>query len=139
MLHIKDPFLISLRLLNRHYFYDKRTCIGFFKSSESARLYLEVLAWLKLKAVCIDSLLCYISFCFLFSSLCSVFYWKKWVGYLSHVISPYLHGKLINSLSAFYLSFCCTVLSRILNILIFMNKVISIICICQLCFKLFLM
>ena len=64
---------------------------------------------------------------------------KKWLSYLSHAISPYLHGKLISSTGAFYLSFCCTVLPRILNILIFMNRVISIICICQLYFRLFQM
>ena len=53
---------------NKHYFYDKRFFIGFIKSSPSARLYLEVLVttvWLNLKTVCIDSLLSYISFCFL--------------------------------------------------------------------------
>ena len=56
---------------------------------------------------------------------------KKWLSYLSHSNSPYLHGKVINWTNAFYLSFCCTVLPRILNILIF----ISIICICQLHFS----
>ena len=61
---------------------------------------------------------------------------KKWLSCHSHAISPYLHAKLINWTSAFYLSFCCTVLPRILNILIFMNRVISIICICQLYFML---
>ena len=60
---------------------------------------------------------------------------KKWLSYLSHSNSPYLHGKVINWTNAFYLSFCCTVLPRILNILIFMNRVISIICICQLHFS----
>ena len=90
---------------NRHYFYDKGTFIGFFKSSASARLYLKVLVTiprLNLITVCIDSLLCYIPFVFsvaLFSSR------KKWLSYLSHDI----HGKLINWTSAFYLSFCCTV------------------------------
>ena len=59
---------------------------------------------------------------------------KKWLSYLSHAISPYLHGKLINWTSAFYLNFCCTFLPRILNILIFMNRVISIICTCKLYF-----
>ena len=61
----------------KHYFYDKRTCIGIFKSSLSARLYLEVLiiiAQFNLKAVCIDGFSCYILFYFLFSSLCSVFF-----------------------------------------------------------------
>ena len=61
-----------------------------------------------------------------------VFFPYKVTKYLSHAISPYLHRKLINWTSAFYVSFCCTVLPRILNILIFMNKVISIICIYQL-------
>ena len=46
---------------------------------------------------------------------------KKWLSYLSHAISPYLYGKLINWTSAFYLSFCRMVLLRILNVLIFMN------------------
>ena len=45
-----------------------------------------------------------------------------WLCFLSHAISPYLHGKLINWTVAFYSSFCCTVLPRILNILIFMNR-----------------
>ena len=60
----------------RRYFYKKGTCIGFFKSRPSARLYLEVLVTLprlNLKTVSTDSLLCYIYFCFLFSYLCSVF------------------------------------------------------------------
>ena len=87
----------------------------------------------------IDSLFCYFSFCFLFSCLLSVFYRKKWLSYLSHVISPYLHGKLIKWTSAFYLILFCLVLPKILNMLIFMNRVISIICICQLYFMLFLM
>ena len=115
---------------NRHYFYDKRTVIGFFKSSPSARFYLELLmtiSRLNSRAACIDSLLFYISFCFLHSS---VFSRKKWLSYLSHAISPYLHRKLINSTSAFHLSFFCTVLPRILSILIFMNRVNSVICIC---------
>ena len=60
---------------------------------------------------------------------------KKWLSNLSHSISPYFHGKVINWTNAFYLSFCCTVLPRILNILIFMNRVISIICIFQLHFS----
>ena len=33
---------------------------------------------------------------------------KKWLSYLSHAISPYLHGKLTNWTGALYLSFCCT-------------------------------
>ena len=118
VLHIKYPFLNWSRFWKQALFYDKRTCIGIFKSSPSARLNLEVLvtiARLNLRTVCIDSLLSYISLCFLF-----VFsYCKKWLSSLSHGISPYLHGKLINWTSAFYLSFCCTVLPRILNILIF--------------------
>ena len=56
---------------------------------------------------------------------------KSDLSYLSHATSPYLHGMLIVWTSAFYLSFCCTVLPRILNILIFLNRAISIICICQ--------
>ena len=121
---------------NKH-FYDKETFIGFFKSSASARLYLEVLVTiphLNLKTVCIDSVLCYISF---WSSVALCSSRKRWLSYLSPAISPYLHRKLINWISAFYLNFCCTVLPRILNILIFRNKVISIICICQLHFMLF--
>ena len=62
---------------------------------------------------------------------------KKRLSYLSHTISPYLHGKLMNWTSAFYLSFCCKVLPRILNILIFMNRFISVICISKLYFMLF--
>ena len=56
---------------------------------------------------------------------------KKWLNYLSHAISPYLHGKLINWTSAFYSSFW------LLNIIIFMNRFISIIYICQWYFMLF--
>ena len=52
------------------------------------------------------------------------------------MISSYLHGKLINWTSRFYLSFCGTVLPRIPNIRILMNRVIWIICICQLHFML---
>ena len=62
---------------------------------------------------------------------------KIWLSYLSYAFSPYLHGKLINWTSTFYLTFFCTVLPRILNILIFMTRVIPIICVCQLYFMLF--
>ena len=119
---------------NRDCFHDKRTFIGsFIGSNPSARVCLEVLVTilsLNLETVYIGSFLCYISFCFLYSP---VFFSHK-VTYLSHAISPYLHGKLITWTSAFYLSFCCRVLPKILNILILMNRVISIICICQLYF-----
>ena len=74
---------------------------------------------LNLKTVCIDSLLCYISFV---SSMALFSFRKKWLSYLPHAISPYLHGKLINWTIEFYSSFCCTVLPRILNILIFTNR-----------------
>ena len=117
---------------NRHYFHDKGTLIGFFRSNPSARLYLEVLVTiprLNLKTVS------YVIFPFV-SSMALFSSHKKWLSDLSHAISPYLHGMLINWTSVFYLSFCCTVLARILNILIFMNRVISIICICQLYFML---
>ena len=40
--------------------------------------------------------------------------------------SPYLHGKLINWTIAFYFSFSCTVLRRILNILISMNRIFQL-------------
>ena len=56
----------------RHYFYDKGIFISFFKLSPFARLYLEVLVTiprLNLKTECIDGLLCYISFCFNYSSV----------------------------------------------------------------------
>ena len=63
---------------------------------------------------------------------------KKWPSYLSHAISPYPYGKMINWTSPFYLSFCYdTVLPRMTNILMFMNRVISIICISQLYLMLF--
>ena len=88
---------------NRHYFYEKGTFIDFFKSSPSARLYLEVLATmiprLNLKTVCVGSLLCNISFCFLYSS---IFSRKKWLSYLSHAILYFFvcnftsHGICIN-------------------------------------------
>ena len=55
----------------------------------------------------------FISFCCIYSS---VFVSSKVPSYLSHAINSYLHGKLINWTSAFYLSFCCTVLPRILII-----------------------
>ena len=122
---------------NTHYFYDKGIFIGFFKSSPSARLYLEVLVTisrlnLKQCALAFSYVIYpFVSSIALFSSR------KKWLHYLSHTSGPHLQGKLINWTSAFYLSFCCTVLLRILNMLIFMNRVISIICICQLYFMLF--
>ena len=136
-------FYFHLDFDNRHYFYDKGTCIDFLKLSSAATLSLEVLVLipqLNLKTMSIDSPLCYISF---FSSLalCVLFsYCKKWLSYLSHPNSPYLHGKLTNWASAFYLSFSSTAFPRILNIFIFMNTDISIICIfCYLYFMLFLM
>ena len=102
-----------------HYFYDKRTFIRFFKSIPSARLYFEELVTiprLNLKTVCI--------FIFPFVSSIALFsFRKKWLSYLSYTISPYLHGKLINWTSEFYLNFFCMVLPRILNILIFMNTI----------------
>ena len=72
VLHIKYPFMFNWDFDNRHNFYDKGTFIGFFKSSTSERLYLEILVTiprLNFKTVCIDNLLCYISFCFLYSSV----------------------------------------------------------------------
>ena len=83
----------------------------------------------------------YVIFRFVFTlALCVLFsYHKKWLSYLSHAISPYLHGNLKNCTSAFYLMFCCTVLPRILNkLLLLMNRGISSICICQSYFMLFL-
>ena len=53
---------------------------------------------------------------------------KMWLSYLSHAVSS--HGKLIDWTSGFYLSFCCMVFPRILNIITFMSRVVSIICIC---------
>ena len=44
--------------------------------------------------------------------LCS--YRKNWLSYLSHTISLYLHGKLINWTSTFYMRFYCTVLYEVL-------------------------
>ena len=63
---------------------------------------------------------CYVIFPFV-SSIALLSSRKKWLNYLSHATSPYLHGKLINWRSAFYLSF------GLLNIFISMNRVISII------------
>ena len=116
MCYISSVFLyFHWHFNNRHYFYDKGTFIGFFESSPFARLYLEVLVTmprLNLKTVCVDSLSFYISFLYflaLFSSR------KQW-----------LHGKLINWTSAFYLSFVCVALPRILNILIFINTIFHV-------------
>ena len=67
----------------------------------------------------------YVIFNFL-SSLALFSCYEKWLSYLSYAISPYLHGRLINWTMAF-LNFCCTVFPRILNILILMNRVVSII------------
>ena len=121
---------------SRHYFYDKWNFIGFFKSSSSGRLYLQVLVTIprtwKQRALTVS----YVTFLFV-SSIALFSSRKKWLDYLSHVISPYLHEKLINWISAIYLSFSCTVLPRILNTLIFLNRVISIIFVCQLYFMLF--
>ena len=66
---------------------------------------LETKVRLYLKAKCIDSLLCYISFIFTLA-LCVLFsYSKKWLSNLSLVISPYLHRKLVNWTSAFCMRF----------------------------------
>ena len=132
MLHITYPFIFSLRFWQQTLFSWQRNFDWFFRSNPSARLYLEVLVTiprLNLKTVS------YVIFPFV-SSMALFSSHKKWLSDLSHAISPYLHGMLINWTSVFYLSFCCTVLARILNILIFMNRVISIICICQLYFML---
>ena len=34
------------------------------------------------------------------------------LSYLSHAISPYLHGNSINWTNAFYLCFCCTIFTH---------------------------
>ena len=121
---------------NRHYFYDKGTFIAFLKSIPSARLYLVSVIYYTL--VELENSVDWQSLIFPFVSSIALFsFRKKWPSYLSYAISPYLDGKLINWSSAFYLSYCCTVLSRILNILIVVNRVISIICVCQLYFMLF--
>ena len=65
------------------------------------------------------------------SSLALWGFFKKRLSYLLHSISTYLHGKLLTWTSRFYLSFCCTVFPRILNVLILMNRVILIILIWQ--------
>ena len=73
----------------------KELLLAFSDQVTSARLYLEMLVKiprLNLKTGCIDRLLRYTSFrsLALFSSR------KKRLSYLSHAISPHLHGKMIN-------------------------------------------
>ena len=100
----------------------QRNFIGFLKPSPSARLYFEVLVTipsLNLKTVCIDRVLCYISFFFLYRS---VFFSSKVTELPLTCHYSLLTWKLINCARAFYLSFCCTVLPRILNILIIMKR-----------------
>ena len=127
-------FYFHWNFVKKRYFYEKEICIDFFKSSPSARLYLEVLVTisrlnLKQCALAFSYVIYpFVSSIALFSSR------KKWLHYLSHTSGPHLQGKLINWTSAFYLSFCCTVLLRILNILIFMDTVISINCNCSMLF-----
>ena len=73
-------FKISLRFWQQILFLWQKNRIGFFKSSHSAKLYLEVLvkiARLNLKIGSIDSFLYYISFCFFSSSLCPVLLSQK--------------------------------------------------------------
>ena len=124
MLHIKYLFIFSLRFWQETLFLWQRNFCWLFQIK---------IPRLNLKTVCIDSLLCrfFVSSIALFSS------GKKWLSYPSHAVNPYLHRRLINWTTAFCLSFCCTVLPRILNILIFMNRVNLIICICQLYIMLF--
>ena len=99
--HISSIFLYFHWIFdNRHYFYARRTFISFFKSSPSARLYLEVLKTiprLNLKTVCIDSLLCYISFCFLHGSALFSYFCicQLYFMHFSHVV---LHRMVFASI-----------------------------------------
>ena len=100
---------------NRHYFYEKETFNGFFKSSQyfgwtQIKWWYFGWTWKQCALRVSYVVFSFISSIDLFSSC------KKWLSYLSHAISPYLHRKWINWTSAFYLSFCCTVSPRILNI-----------------------
>ena len=138
MLHIRYLFIFSLRfwqqalfLWQRNFYWlfqIKSFCkIKFGSADEDTSVELE-------NSVHWQSLMLY----FLFVSCIALFSSrKKWLSYLLHAISPYLHGNLINWTSTFSLSFCCTVLCRILNRLIFMNRAISVICICQFYFMIF--
>ena len=119
---------------SKHYFYDQETFVGFLKS-DSARLYLKVLRYLGWTWKQCALTVFYVIIRFV-SSLALFFSRKKWVSYLSHAISPNFRGKMINSTTAFYWSFCCMFLPKILNIIIF-NWKSSITCICQLYFMLF--
>ena len=61
------------------------------------------------------------------SSLALVFCFKNWLSYLSHAISAYLHGNLVNWRTRLHFSFSCTVLPRIVNVLIYMNRVFQLV------------
>ena len=144
LLHIKYPFLISLRFWQQILFLLQKNLYWLFQIRSFYKIIFGSVrddSLIEIKTKWIESLLCYI-FTFVSTlALCILFFYlQKWLSYLSHVISPCLYGKLINWTNAFYLRFCCIILPRILNILLLlMNRVISIVCICQLYFVLFLM
>ena len=136
-LNTKNLFIFSLGFWQQTLLLWQRNFYWLFQINSFCKIYLDVLVAiprLNLKSCALTVF--YVIFPFVsaidLSSSC-----KKWLSYLSHAISPYLHGKLINWTSAFYLSFYCTILPTILNILIFMNRVVSIICICRLYFLFF--
>ena len=92
-----------------------------FKSSPSARLYLAMLARLNFDSQC-ALIVSYVIFPFVFSfALCFLIVKSDLVisrmPYLSHW--SLLSWKVDKLIDAFYLSFCCTILPGILNILIF--------------------
>ena len=138
VLHIKYLSIFSLRFWQHTLFLWQRNFYWFFQIKSFCMIIfgsINANASVELEnSVPWRSLMLY----FLFVSSIALFSSRrKWLSYLSHAISPYLHGRLINWTSMFYLSICCTVLPRILNKLIFMNRVFSIICICLLDFRLF--
>ena len=138
MLHIKYRFIFSWRFWQQTFFLWQRNFYWLFQIRSFCKIIFVSVSDDDTSAEPENCALTVSYVIFPFNSSIALFSSrKKWLSYLSHVISPYLHEKLINWTSAFYLSFCCTVLPRILNILIFMNRVISIICICQLYFMLF--
>ena len=132
---------------NRHYFYDKETFIGLFKSSASARLYLEVLVTilrLNLKTVRIDSfLLCY--YCWVLVELLSASA-RLYLEVLVTILRLNLKTVRIDSFLLFYVIFpfvssiaLFSSRKKWLSYLLhgITNRVILITCICQLHFMLF--
>ena len=113
VLHIKYLFLISFRFWQQALFLWQKNLYWLFQImsfrkiifgsvSDDSSVELEnSVHWCSVPNVIFPFVSALALLCVLFS------YRKMWLNYLSHANSPYLHRKLINWTSAFYLS--CTV------------------------------